>query len=90
MQDPRNALNRSRTGKNLFFKFICPDLRMELNGCRQRLLFTGQLIQRKCGLCSQGRDEDDEEGILEYNLSSSNEDSEEQSLGNDNDKGVRQ
>ena len=90
MQDPRNALNWSRTGKNLFFKFICPDLRMELNGCRQRLLFTGQLIQRKCSLCSQGRDEDDEEGILEYNLSSSNEDSEEQSLGNDNDKGVRQ
>ena len=26
----------------------------KLNGCRQRLLFARQLIQRKCSLCSQG------------------------------------
>ena len=32
------ALNRSRTGKIVFFKCIRPDFWTELNGCRQRLL----------------------------------------------------
>ena len=52
----RNPLNRSRKGKNPFFKFIRPDLWTDLNGCRQRLLFARQLTQRKCSLCSQGRE----------------------------------
>ena len=55
-QDSRNPLNRSRTGKNpVFFTFIRPDFWTDLNGCRQRLLFTRQLTQRKCSLCSQGK-----------------------------------
>ena len=53
-QDSRNALNRSRTRKTRFFKFIRPDFWTDLNGCRQRLLFERQLIPRKCSLCSQG------------------------------------
>ena len=53
-EDSRNALNRSRTGKNPFLKFIRPDFWTDLNGCRQRLLFACQLTQRKCSLCSQG------------------------------------
>ena len=53
-QDSRNALNWSRTGKNLFFKFIRPDFWTDLNGCWQRLLFAWQLTQRKFSLCSQG------------------------------------
>ena len=44
-QDSHNALNRSRTGKNPFFLFICPDFQTDLNGCRQRLLFAHQLTQ---------------------------------------------
>ena len=52
MQDSRNALNRSRTGKKPIF--ICPDFWTDLNGCQQRLLFAWQLTQRKCSLCSQG------------------------------------
>ena len=54
MQDSRNALNRSRTGKNPFFLFIRPDFWTDLNACRQRLLFARQLTQRKCSLRSQG------------------------------------
>ena len=53
-QDSRNALNWSRTVKSPFFKFIRPDFWMDLNGCRQRLLFAHQLTQQKCSLCSQG------------------------------------
>ena len=53
-QDSRNALNRSTTGKNCFFKFILPNFWTDLNGCRQRILFARQLTQRKCSLCSQG------------------------------------
>ena len=48
-QHLRNPLNRSRTG-------IRPDLWTDLNGCQQRLLFARQLTQRKCSLCSQGRE----------------------------------
>ena len=40
--------------KPVFLKFICPDFWRDLKGCRQRLLFTRQLTQRKCSLCSQG------------------------------------
>ena len=54
-QDSRNALNRSRTGKNPIFQFIRPDFWTGLNGCRQRLLFARQLIPRKCSLCLQGK-----------------------------------
>ena len=43
-----------KTGKNRFFRFICPDFWTDLNGCQQRLLFTRQLTQEKCSLCSQG------------------------------------
>ena len=53
-QDSRNALNRSRTGKNPIFYFIRPDFWTDLNGCRQRLLFARHVIPRKCSLCSQG------------------------------------
>ena len=53
-QDSRNALNWSRTVKSAFLKFIRPDFWMDLNGCRQRLLFAHQLTQQKCSLCSQG------------------------------------
>ena len=49
MQDSRNALNRSRTGKKLrFLKFIRPHFWTDLNGCRQRLLFAWQLTQQNC------------------------------------------
>ena len=41
--------------KTRFFKFIRPHFWTDLNGCRQRLLFTRQLTQRKCSLCSQGK-----------------------------------
>ena len=53
-QDSCNPLNQLKTGKNPFFRFICPDFWTDLNGCRQRLLFTWQLAQQKCSLCSQG------------------------------------
>ena len=40
--------------KNPFFYLFRPDFWTDLNGCRQRLLFTRQLTQQKCSLCSQG------------------------------------
>ena len=55
-QDSRNALNQSRTGKNPVFLIQCPDFRTDLNGCWQRLLFAPQPTQRKCSLCSQGKE----------------------------------
>ena len=33
----------------------------KLNGCRQRLLFTQQLTQQKCSLCSQGMLSEDQD-----------------------------
>ena len=46
-----------KNSKNSFCLFIRPDhFWMELNGCRQRLLFARQLTQRKCSLCSHGTD----------------------------------
>ena len=53
-QDSGNPLNQIKTGKNPFVRFICPHFWTDLNGCRQRLLFTWQLTQQKCSLCSQG------------------------------------
>ena len=53
-QDSSNPLNQIKTGKNPFVTFICPNFWTDLNGCRQRLLFTWQLTQQKCSLCSQG------------------------------------
>ena len=63
VRDSRNALHRSRTGKNPLFKFIRPDFWTDLNSCRQRLLFAHQLTQQKCSLSSQGYSQ-----RLRYNL----------------------